>query len=76
MLSDTVKITIGSSNVIIGGKTYTIDAAPYIQAASGSTLVPLRFVSVALLGEDVTSADTSKLISWDAVTKTAIYKTE
>ncbi len=70
-LSDTVKITIGSSNVIIGDKTYTIDAAPYIQASSDSTLVPLRFVSVALLGEDVTSADTSELISWDAVTKTA-----
>ncbi len=70
-IKDDVKITMESKNVTIGDKTYTIDAAPYIQASSSSALVPLRFVSVALLGENVANADTSKLISWDTATKTA-----
>ena len=48
-----------------------MDTAPYIQAASNSTMVPLRFVSVALAGGNVSEADASDIIVWDAATKTA-----
>ncbi len=71
IITDDVKVSIGSTNVIAGDKTYKMDAAPYIQTDSNSTLVPLRFVAVALLGDNVEKADSSKLISWDATTKTA-----
>lgn len=66
-----VKVTIGSKKVEIGSKVYDIDVAPYIQASSNSTLVPLRFVALAIAGGDVNDADNSKNIMWDAVTKTA-----
>lgn len=66
-----VKVTIGSSIVSINGTDYNIDAAPYIQAESNSTLVPLRFVALAIAGGDVSNADNSENISWDAETKTA-----
>ncbi|MCD8158299.1 MAG: metallophosphoesterase [Clostridiales bacterium] len=68
---ETVKISIGNTTVSIGDKTYEIDAAPYIQADSNSTLVPLRFAALAILQEDIDEADTSDIISWDASTKTA-----
>lgn len=65
-----VKVTIGSDKVMVGSDSYTIDAVPYIQSATNSTMVPLRFVAVALLGENVDNADTSKLIVWNGNTKT------
>ena len=55
------------------GQTVEMDAAAYIQTASNSTMVPLRFVTLAL-GVDqeaVTDADNSSKIAWDANTKTA-----
>ncbi len=70
-LSNVVKVTIGNSSVVIGNKEYTVDAAPYIQTASNSTLVPLRFVALAIAGGDVSDADNSKSVTWDAITKTA-----
>lgn len=72
IISDDVKVTIGSEIIMIGDKEYNIDAAPYIQTESNSTLVPLRFVALAICGGDVEKADTSKLISWDGITKTAV----
>lgn len=66
-----VKITIGKNEVEVGNKVYVMDAAAYIQTSSNSTMVPLRFVALAIIGDDVEKADTSKLISWDATTKTA-----
>ncbi len=70
-ISNVVKATIGDKKIVIGDKTYTIDAAPYIQPSSNSTLVPLRFVALAICGEDVEKADTSSNVKWDAETKTA-----
>lgn len=71
LISDDVKVTIGIKSVVIGNESYEIDAAPYIQASSNSTLVPLRFVALAIAGGDVENADSSNSIKWDAVTKTA-----
>ena len=45
-----VKVVIGSNDIMVNDKTYTMDAAPYIQPESNSTLVPLRFVAIAIAG--------------------------
>ena len=37
-------------------------------------MVPLRFVAIAILGEDVDRADTSDTVIWDSVNKTATIK--
>lgn len=70
----TVKITIGNKEIQVGDKTYTIDVAPYIQSSSNSTMVPLRFVTVALTGYDVDSKEGNSIITWDAVNKKAIIE--
>lgn len=72
-LDQVVKVTIGERTILVDDKAYDMDVAPYIQASSNSTMVPLRFVSVAL-GVDVDSVenpDASSKISYDANTKTA-----
>lgn len=69
-----VKVVLGETNVLIGDKSYNIDVAPYIQAESNSTLVPLRFVALALSGNDIENADNSTVISWNSETKTATIK--
>lgn len=66
-----ISVQIGNSEVTVDGEAYTMDASPYIQTETSSTLVPLRFVAVALLGGDAEEADESGLINWDAETKTA-----
>lgn len=66
-----VRVSVGSSRVTIGDDTYEMDAKPYIQAESSSLLVPVRFVSLAILGRDVDNADASKVIAWNPLTKTA-----
>ena len=67
-----VRVSIGSSNIVVDNRTYSMDVAPYIQSNSNSTLVPLRFVAVALTGGNVDSADTSDIVSWDSSTKQAV----
>ena len=74
-LSNTVKVTIGNKSVVIGNKEYTVDVAPYIQTASNSTLVPLRFVALAIAGGDIEEADSDKSLSWNSATKTATIST-
>lgn len=66
-----VKVSIGAKNIVVDNRTYSMDASPYIQSSSNSTLVPLRFVAVALTGGNVDSADTSSIILWDPLTKKA-----
>lgn len=66
-----VRVTIGEKNVVINGTGFLMDAAPYIQRSSSSTLVPLRFVSAALSGGDVEAADKNDNILWHPETKTA-----
>lgn len=70
-ISSEVKVAIGSNIITIGDKTYETDAAPYIQKTSSSTLVPLRFVSLAVAGGSLDNADSSDIVNWDAATKTA-----
>lgn len=72
-LDGEVRVTIGEKSLLMDGETVEMDAAAYIQTASNSTMVPLRFVTLAL-GVDqaaVTDADNSSKIAWDASTKTA-----
>ena len=67
-----VRVSIGSNDIVVDNRTYSMDVAPYIQSNSNSTLVPLRFVAVALAGGNVDSADTSDIVSWDSSTKQAV----
>lgn len=69
--SNEVRIQIGSSSVSINGQNFTMDAAAYIQPSSNSTLVPLRFSAIAVLGGSVGNADNSSIVQWDNATKTA-----
>ena len=71
VISDDVVVSIGKNVVVIGEDEYTMDAVPYIQASSNSTMVPLRFVAIAVSGGNVENADNSNIVEWDAVTKTA-----
>ena len=58
-----VKIQIGAYFINVDGENISIDVPAYIQTASQSTLVPLRAVSNAFVGNDS--------VSWNANTKTA-----
>ncbi len=71
VFTDSVAVQVGSRDIKVNDSTYTMDVAPYIQTSSNSTMVPLRFVSIALSGESVANADSSDLIVWDAAAKTA-----
>ena len=72
-LDKVVKVTIGEKTIIVDGESYEMDVAPYIQTESSSTMVPLRFVMVALGvdTENVGSFDDSGKVTFDANTKTA-----
>jgi len=69
---DIVEVTIGETTCTVNGTAHEMDVAPYIQASSNSTMVPLRFVSVAL-GVDSDSLDNpdeSDRVVWNQNTKT------
>lgn len=72
-LDSVVEVTIGESTIKMDGEDVQMDVAPYIQASSNSTMVPLRFVSLAIGvdSENANSADDSSKVMWDANTKTA-----
>lgn len=72
-LDQEVRVTIGESSMKVDGEDVAMDAAAYIQTSSNSTMVPLRFVSIALGvdSENVASADESSKVLWDGTTKTA-----
>ncbi len=72
-LDKKVEVTIGASTIKVDGEDVAMDAAAYIQTSSNSTMVPLRFVSVALGvdSDNVASADESSKVMWDGVNKTA-----
>ncbi len=72
-LDGVVEVTIGEKSIKMNGEKVDMDVAAYIQTASNSTMVPLRFVTLAL-GVDqanANDADNSSKIAWDANTKTA-----
>ena len=43
-----VRASIGNPIILINGNQYTIPVAPYVSPASNSTMVPVRFISLAL----------------------------
>lgn len=72
-LDGVVEVTIGEKTINVNGESVDMDVAAYIQTSSNSTMVPLRFVSLALGvdSEKVTDADNTSKIAWDANSKTA-----
>lgn len=72
-LDSVVEVTIGESTIKVDGEDVAMDVAPYIQASSDSTMVPLRFVSIAIGvdSDNVNSVDESSKVMWDANSKTA-----
>ena len=66
----TVEVTVGTTAIKVNGEEYDIDTYSYIQAATNSTLIPLRAVTIALIGDSVENADESSNIAWDAESKT------
>lgn len=65
-----VDIQVGQKSISVDNVDFETDGAAYIQAESNSTLVPIRFVAIALSGGDIDNADTADNIVWDAVSKT------
>lgn len=72
-LDSVVEVTIGEKTIKMDGEDVAMDVAPYIQASSNSTMVPLRFVSLAIGvdADNAATADESSKVMWDANTKTA-----
>jgi hypothetical protein len=71
VITKDVEVTIGVDSIVVGDTTIEVGVAPYIQSESNSTLVPLRVVSLAILGGELDDADNSDIIAWDSATKTA-----
>jgi len=71
---DVVTVTIDDSTCTVNGEAYDMGVAPYIQTTpdGGSTLVPLRFVSIALGvdSESLDDPDASQRVVWNQGTKT------
>ena len=57
--------------MVVNGENQIIDATPYIQAGTGSTLIPLRAVSIAL-ADGYRGNGSVNIVSWNGDTKTAI----
>jgi hypothetical protein len=53
-----IVLTVGSTAASINGVPVTLDAVPYVDAAAGRVLVPVRFITEAL-GADVEWLDTT-----------------
>lgn len=71
--ANNIKVQIGSNKIQIDDKKETIDVAPYIQSSTNSTMVPLRFTSLAILNDDVNNSSNNKIL-WDPINKTATIK--
>lgn len=70
---DVVSVTIGNTDCTVNDIIYDMDIAPYIQLSSNSTLVPLRFVAIALGldADSINNPDESQKIVWNDNAKTA-----
>lgn len=66
-----VEVTVGRSKMVVNGNSQIIDAPPYIQAGTGSILIPLRAVSIAL-ADGYRGSGSDNIVSWNGDTKTAI----
>ncbi len=67
-----ISISVGSNKLMIGDRSYDMDAEPYIQQSSDSVLIPLRFVVAALTEGGIDDADNSSAIEWLPDKKTAV----
>lgn len=65
-----VQVTVGRSIMVVNDENHIIDSPPYIQAGTGSILIPLRAVTVALT-DGYTGKGDVNIVSWDSDTKTA-----
>lgn len=57
-----VTLTIGMEKATVDGRSYTLDAKPFIKPRVNRTMVPLRFISEALGAE----------VEWKAVARQAV----
>lgn len=64
--SKIIKLIIGKLETSIDGEPYTLDAAPFINADVGRTLVPVRFISEAIGAE----------VNWEPKTRQATITDE
>lgn len=60
-----IKLTIGQMGASVDGSPYSLDAAPFIDAEAGRTLVPVRFVSEALGANVVWDPETRQVTITD-----------
>jgi hypothetical protein len=61
-----IKLTVGKTAATVGTTGVTLDSAPYIDKASGRTMVPMRFI-----GETFGAT-----VTWDAATRRVSVETE
>jgi hypothetical protein len=61
-----IGLTVGKATATVGEGTVNLDAAPYIDKASGRTMVPMRFI-----GEAFGAA-----VTWDAPTRRVFVETK
>lgn len=59
-------LSVGDNTAFVNDEEVSLEAAPYIHAKAGKTLVPLRFMEKAL----------NATIDWDKATRTATLKTK
>jgi hypothetical protein len=56
-----IQLTIGKTIVIVNGEAKTIDAAPFVDKASGRTLIPIRIIMESINGKIDFDAKTRKV---------------
>lgn len=61
-----IVLTVGKVAATVGGATVKLDAAPYINKASGRTMVPMRFIGEAF----------GATVTWDAPTRRVFVETK
>jgi len=61
-----IALTVAKTTATVGGVTVKLDAAPYIDKASGRTMVPMRFIGEAF----------GATVTWDAPTRRVFVETK
>jgi hypothetical protein len=61
-----IGLTVGKPAATVGDTTVTLDAAPFIDKASGRTMVPMRFIGEAF----------GATVTWDAPTRRVFVETK
>ena len=61
-LEQEIILTVGSLSVFVNGQLFTLEVEPFIDSETSRTMVPIRFISEALLAE----------VDWNSVTQQVI----